>query len=673
MELKEKGISIKAVHLERKGIVFSKKYKPLDSRLKFNYSIVSGSGEGNDPFKLVFVLENVSDSDYNGVIRFELTIPKSNGKIFMPAFMYNRNGGDRGQYSSKACYPHLTENGKKLPFSNWWQVRSDRLSHPVALAYADNCIFGISSSPYYGEKNGKTVFWENDVNTDFKGYNGFYCCVKNGTSVGFTLGYENAPANYILTPDYDKRTSLKNNVFKIPVRSKVEFPIYIYCYEAEREYDIHRAVENCYYRYHQIPRKTVSLQCAVKDIAQAIYTDTYVPEKKNYATVVRMKKGEIQQETGNISIGWTGGAEIATPLLMAGIRLQNESFRLQALECIENIVKNSINPKSGLPFDAYNAKNEWTEKGWWYGHLKIKGHSSYVLGQAVFYILKAYEYENAFMGVSHKEWLDFSEKVLEKFMAAQNSAGAFPYIFSVEDGSGIEYDGYAGCWCYAAMAYYTKITGDKKFFSAMQSANAYYYKFVNKMECYGTPTDTFIAVDSEGVLAFIKASRIMHQLTKSEEYLIQLKRAFDYEFTFKFAYNSPIQVPPLSKIGWSSSGGTVTSICNPHIHPMSNNVVDDMIYYIEQKEDAYVQSRLYDTVLWGAQTYNSFDGEMDFGLKGWMTERFCHSEGLLIEKYPNGTKSSAWFAFLPWGASNVLEGMCGELWGNYHQYFSDEN
>lgn len=62
------------------------------------------------------------------------------------------------------------------------------------------------------------------------------------------------------------------------------------------------------------------------------------------------------------------------------------------------------------------------------------------------------------------------------------------------------------------------------------------------------------------------------------------------------------------------------------------------------------------------QTYNSFDGEMDFGLKGWMTERFCHSEGLLIEKYPDGSKSSAWFAFLPWGASNVLEGMCGELW-----------
>ncbi len=669
MELKEKGISIKAVHLEKRGIVFSKNYKPLDGRLKFNYSIVSGSGEGNDPFKLKFVLENVKNSDYNGVIRFELTKSESKGKIFMPAFMYNRNGGDRGQYSSKACYPHLTENSKKLPFSNWWQVRSDRLSHPVALAYADNCIFGISSSPYYGEKNVEKIFWEKDADTEFKGYNGFYCCINNGTSVGFTLGYENAPANYILTPDYDKRTPLKNNVFKIPSGAKVEFSVYIYCYEAESEYDIHKAIENCYYRYHQIPRKTVSLQCAVKDIAQAIYTDTYVPEKKNYATVVRMKKGEIQQETGNISIGWTGGAEIATPLLMAGIRLQNESYRLQALECIENIVKNSINPKSGLPFDAYNSKNEWTEKGWWYGHLKIKGHSSYVLGQAIFYILKAYEYEKTFVGVSHEEWLNFSEKVLEKFIATQNSDGAFPYIFSVEDGSGIEYDGYAGCWCYAAMAYYTKLTGDKRFLSAMQKANDYYYEFVNKMECYGTPTDTFMAVDSEGVLAFIKASRIMHQITKSEEYLTQLKRAFDYEFTFKFAYNSPIQVPPLSKIGWSSSGGSVTSTCNPHIHPMSNNVVDDMIYYLEQKEDAYVQSRLHDTVLWGAQTYNSFDGEMDFGLKGWMTERFCHSEGLLIEKYPDGSKSSAWFAFLPWGASNVLEGMCGELWESKNQYF----
>ena len=48
--------------------------------------------------------------------------------------------------------------------------------------------------------------------------------------------------------------------------------------------------------------------------------------------------------------------------------------------------------------------------------------------------------------------------------------------------------------------------------------------------------------------------------------------------------------------------------------------------------------------------------------KGWMSERFCHSEGLLPEKYPDGSPSSTWFALLPWGASNIIEGIVGEYW-----------
>jgi hypothetical protein len=58
----------------------------------------------------------------------------------------------------------------------------------------------------------------------------------------------------------------------------------------------------------------------------------------------------------------------------------------------------------------------------------------------------------------------------------------------------------------------------------------------------------------------------------------------------------------------------------------------------------------------------AYDGEFDFGKTGWMSERFCYSEALLVDKYPDGTPASTWFAFLSWGASNVLEGMCGDLW-----------
>ena len=83
----------------------------------------------------------------------------------------------------------------------------------------------------------------------------------------------------------------------------------------------------------------------------------------------------------------------------------------------------------------------------------------------------------------------------------------------------------------------------------------------------------------------------------------------------------------------------MTSNCNPHIHPMSNHVIDEMLYYI------ILNFRK--TAMWK---------------KGWMSERFCHSEGLLLEKYPDGSPSSTWFALLPWGASNIIEGIVGGYW-----------
>lgn len=654
-------ISLKVTHLEKKAVAERNKYEDLENRLELKFDVLSGDGKGNSPYIVNVKIFNNSDRTYKGIIRFELSTAKKDGKIFMPAYMYSRNGGDREQYSNRACYPQLKKGYKKC-MSEYWQVRGDRLSHPLALAYVDDCIFGVSSSPYYGSEKGKYVFWDSKTNTEFIGYNGFYCSIKNGTSVGFTLGYENAPYTYILTPKYANKTSAEDKYFIIESNSIIEIPLYIYCYQAKCEYDISQAIENCYYRYHQSPRKRSSVKDAVKDIANAIFNDAYVADKKNYATVVRQKKGQTVKETDNISIGWTGGAEIATPLLMAGARLNDEKMRIQAIECIDNIVRNSLNLKSGLPYDAYNSKKGWTEKGWWYSGLKIKGHNSYVIAQAVYYILKAYEIEKNFNKTVHCEWLKFAEKVLAKILTTQNNEGAFPYAFSVVNGSGIEYSGYAGCWCYAAMAYYAYITASEKYNESLIKANEYYYGFVKKAECYGTPPDTYLAADSEGVLAFIKASRFMHMMTEDEKYLNQMKDALNYEFSFKFAYNSKVQVPPLSKIGWSSSGGSVTSVCNPHIHPMSNNIIDDMIYYLNKRSDDYVKSRLNDTILWGLQTYNSFDDEFDYGKKGWMTERFCYSEGLLTERYSSGEKSSVWFAFLPWGAANVIEGFCGELW-----------
>ena len=66
--------------------------------------------------------------------------------------------------------------------------------------------------------------------------------------------------------------------------------------------------------------------------------------------------------------------------------------------------------------------------------------------------------------------------------------------------------------------------------------------------------------------------------------------------------------------------------------------------------------------MWGCQTYNYYDGEYDYGKKGWMSERYCYSQGLLTEKYEDGSPASTWFALMPWAGASIIEGMTGDAW-----------
>ena len=106
----------------------------------------------------------------------------------------------------------------------------------------------------------------------------------------------------------------------------------------------------------------------------------------------------------------------------------------------------------------------------------------------------------------------------------------------------------------------------------------------------------------------------------------------------------------------------MTSVANPHIHPMSSTVVDEMLYYLSFREDDYIRSRMHDTVAWGLQTFARYDREYDYGKAGWMSERFCYSQGLLTERYPDGSTASTWFALMPWAVGCILECLCGDWW-----------
>ena len=95
---------------------------------------------------------------------------------------------------------------------------------------------------------------------------------------------------------------------------------------------------------------------------------------------------------------------------------------------------------------------------------------------------------------------------------------------------------------------------------------------------------------------------------------------------------------------------------------MSSSVMDEMSYYLRFRDDNYVRSRLEDPRLWSCQCHNTRDREFGYGRIGWMSERFCHSEGLLTEKWPDGSPASTWFALMPWACGSILEGLNGEVW-----------
>ncbi len=295
---------------------------------------------------------------------------------------------------------------------------------------------------------------------------------------------------------------------------------------------------------------------------------------------------------------------------------------------------------------------------WWYNGMHSGGHSAYLNGQAVYYILQAYLSEKNFRDAVHDDWISFVAPVIRKMNAEINSEYEYPFSFSEYTGSGLEYDSMAGTWCLAATALYEVIIGDTEYLDTLKKCEQHYFDaYVKKCECYGGPLDTDKAVDDEGILPYIRALRLLHEITGEEYFLDHMKYALYYECSFKLCYNTPVSVMPLSGIGWSSCGGSITSVANPHIHPMSSTIIPEMRYYVSACEDEYMKSRLEDTIKWSLQTFNTYDKEYGYGGPGWMSERFCFCRGLLTEKYPDGSPASTWFALMPWAAASIIEGL----------------
>ncbi len=607
----------------------------------------------------------IADAAFEGVIRIAMPVRMERPRFFLPGYIYGTNRGEAPLVADSNC-PRLRE-GDDFPASPWWMTRSDRLSHPCALAWGDGRLAGVSASPYYLRVGGKQVAWTPGSAGVFSQYAGFGCSLRPG-EVWYTLGYENAPWFFLDSHHAQPRAPLGDNCFSLAKGEGVAVRLRVFDQAAGDERGVHDALKWVYGQYHQPPRRGCAPREAVGIMAAAIARDAWLPEAHSYACFV-FDRGDRFEHRLLPSITWTNGLSAAVPVLMSAHRLGDAAMRAQALDCIGHIVDNAMNPSSGLPF-LVEQDGAWSNRGWWYDRQHTPGHAGYLVGQSVYYILKAYAWEAREADARHGDWLAFAGRAVERIEESRNADGEYPYVFSERTGAGLEYDSFGGAWCLAATALYSLITQERRYLPELLRSERWYHDaYIRRVECYAGPLDIDKNVDSEGVLAYIRAARLLYEMTGDAALLDHMRDALYYEFTFKFCYNSPVRVPPLSTVGWSSCGGSVTSVTNPHIHPMSSSVLGEMAWYLDRREDAYVRGRLRDALLWSCQCHNTFDGEFGYGKAGWMSERFCHSEGLLTERWPDGKPASTWFALMPWASGSLLEGLtdvwdrAGELTG----------
>lgn len=641
-------------------------YVPMgEDGLQWDCAVKEGEKDG-DRKGTVYRLrvQNQGSSAFQGVICAMVEAGYTESKFFLPAYMYNRNRGDCEQYLSYEERKGLFDfpkigKGEHPMTALCHMVRGERLSHPVAMLYREGNLLGISGAPTMVRQDGQIqAKLESDYDRIYQ-FAGFGC-ERNpeGDRLLYTLGYEARPALYVCSTKPVENVPFEEGCLKLEPGERLEAEFTVYDIAGKDERVVNRVIREVYARYHQEPRRMMDRKKALSILAGAMERDAYEQSLQNYANLVSWN-GEGKTFSTGTSTAWTGGFEVAVPALQASLALGEQGLMKQAQEAIQYMVDRSMNQDSGLPFDACEG-TEWRVEGWWKNFLREPAHSSYVAGQAAYYVLRALEMlgEGA---ARHPDWLAYGERVISQLERTKDEAGEIPHLLSPKDGHALEYDSFSGCWGVAAQAMYIKLTGDTKWLASCEKSLYHYYEqFVKKEECYGTPHDTWKAVDSEGILAFIKAARLLHEVTGDRAVLELLTDGLEYEFSFKFCYNTPIGVNPLKKLGWSSSGGSVTSTCNPHIHPMSNIVADEICYAYRNTGDRYFLDRWKDTMYWGMQTFNTRDMEYDYGKAGWMNERFCYSQGLLTAYYEDGTPSSTWMVYLPWAAANIMESLSGE-------------
>lgn len=589
-------------------------------------------------------------------LRLELELKKEALFHLIPANIFGDNNLAKAQPGE---YPMLTwEHGEDVFCSPFWEFRADRASQPVAVLCCREGAAGISVEPYTETETG---FVRNGLRAELP------------NKIAVSMGYTNDPVTFVNKREY--WPSGKDALKKGTVRGR------IYGIHGQGRLAAHEIIEEEYSRTRELPVYRKSLEQAGRGLMEQFVKTNWSEYYRNYTNMEchLPQDTELKAWRQLAEIGWTGGSILAYTFALAQevLDLPEDYFagRLSPGQIVEEII-GGYQETSGFFNDV--TRGDWRKdgsfspvNGWWSGfHLAENCHCAYTNGSAAYYILKLL---CTFQDQKRKgklpdtrpgqrqEWQDAVLKVLDTVISLQRGDGNYGTTYACDRKAVLDWEGFAGCWFAAAMPYAYRFTGDERYLASARRALEYYVTFVRELNCYGTPMDTWKSVDEEGNLAFIRAVRQMHELTGEQKYLDYLELGARYQYLWQYGFKARPELPPLKDSGWNSCGGSVTSVSNPHIHPMGMLILDDLHYLAEKTQNDYHEKRAQDGLAWLMNTLELYPTATGYGAYGVMTERYCPSDGLVIETYGNGEHASMWFTYNGWAAANALEAVLTEL------------
>ncbi|MFO7636619.1 MAG: hypothetical protein R6W96_04860 [Clostridia bacterium] len=557
----------------------------------------------------------------------------------------NIHGDNNLAMAKPGYFPNLTRQHQDSPScSGEWEFRADRASHPVSVIACGNGAVGISISPYSpaGEKPEGFI------------RNGVYS--RLDAVAGVSLGYRNIPFTFTNKEDFSPKTEDKANVASATGR--------IYAFRGAGRREVQRIIRDLYARHRECPRPARGREEYLRAFLHSFETINWSKEHNAFTNLSCKVPLDpvLRPWRPLIEIGWTGTGVVAYPLLAAQVLLKEDNaFTATLTGCFDAMVSR-FNERSGLFYDLVRDRNGSPVNGWWAGYMVRDCHCAYTNGNGIYYLLKAYMLLRDKKNTVREDWLGKALLALDTMTSLQKEDGNFGYTYSTEQPMILDEEGFAGVWFCAALALAHSITGKASYLESAKKGLEFYHRHVKALECWGTPMDTWKSIDQEGNLGFLRAARHVHEITRQKEYLDMMVDSAHYEYLWRYGFRANPEVPPLKGSGWNSTGGSVTSVSNPHIHPMGVYVTPELFYLFRHTGDDYHLQRAYDGLFWGLATADLYPETTGYGQLGVMTERYCPSDGLTIETFSDTMeKSSIWFSFNGWAACAVLEGLAASL------------